>query len=114
MRGSVFQRCACRDPETKKFLHGRCPQLRKKGHGAWWFRYDAPGPDGKRRQPMVGPFTTNKAAESELAATLAKISSSGYVADRVLTVGDYLTAYIESKIDLKPSTLAANQAARVR
>jgi hypothetical protein len=107
----VFQRCACRDPQTKKFLHGKCPQLGKKGHGAWWFRYDAPGPDGKRRQPMVGPFPIKKAAEEELAATLARISGGSYAPDRSLTVSAYLTAYVEGKIDVKPSTQAASREA---
>ena len=60
MRGSVFLRCCCKD-SAGRFLHGRCPKLGKvKGHGAWWFRYSAPGPGGKRRQPMVGPFATRK------------------------------------------------------
>jgi hypothetical protein len=85
MRGSVIQRCACRDPETGKFLHGRCPKLGKaKGHGAWWFRYSAPGPGGKRRQPMIGPFATKREAEDALALTLASLAGGGPVQDRSL------------------------------
>jgi integrase len=96
-------RCACRDTDGK-FLHSRCPKLGKvKGHGAWWFRYSAPGPGGKRRQPMVGPFTTKKAAEEELTATLARLSG-GQAFDRSVLVRDYLTGYAESKIDVKPRT----------
>lgn len=107
MRGSVFLRCACRDPETGKFLHGRCPKLGKvKGHGAWWFRYSAPGSDGKRRQPMVGPFATKKAAEEELAATLARLRGGGQVFDRSLLVRDYLSAYAAGKVDVKARTQA--------
>lgn len=112
MRGSVFLRCACRDPQSKKFLHARCPKLGKvKGHGAWWFRFSAPGPDGKRRQPMVGPFPTKKIAQEELTATLARLGGGGQVQDRALTVGTYLTNYIDGKIDLKPRTLATNREA---
>jgi integrase len=105
VRGSVFQRCACREPGTGKFLHSRCPKLGKvKGHGAWWFRYSAPGPDGKRRQPMIGPFATRKAAEEELAATLARLGGGGQVQDRTLLVGAYLAAYAEGKIDVRART----------
>lgn len=111
MRGSVFLRCACRDPVTGKFLHARCPKLGKiKAHGAWWFRYSAPGPGGKRRQPMVGPFPTRKAAEEELTATLARLGG-GHVQDRALTVAAYLTSYIDGKIDLRPQTLATDREA---
>ena len=74
MRGSVYQRCFCRDPETRKPLGRKCPKLKAKGHAAWFFRYSAPrGPDEKRRQPEIGPFPTQKAAQEELAATLARI-----------------------------------------
>jgi Phage integrase family len=112
VRGSVFLRCACRDPETGKFLHSRCPKLGKaKGHGAWWFRYSAPGPGGKRRQPMVGPFPTKQAAEEELANTLSRLAGGGHVPDRSLTVRSYLTAYVAGKIDLKPRTMATSREA---
>jgi hypothetical protein len=49
MRGEPYRRCFCRDPVTRKPLGRKCPKLGKaKGHGAWFFRYDAPrGPDGK-------------------------------------------------------------------
>lgn len=105
MRGSVFQRCACREPGTGKFLHSRCPKLGKiKGHGAWWFRYGVTGLDGKRRQPMIGPFPTKKAAEEDLAATLARLAGGGQVQDRALLVGAYLTAYGAGKIDVKART----------
>lgn len=109
MRGSVYRRCFCRDPQTGRPFGKRCPKLGKvKGHGAWFFRYDAPrGPDGKRRQPEVGPFATQKAAEEEQAATLARLGGGGQVHDRALTVGAYLMVYAESKIDVKASTQAA-------
>jgi integrase len=112
VRGSVLLRCACRDPQTRKFLHGRCPKLGKvKGHGAWWFRYSAPGPGGKRRQPMVGPFTTRKDAEDALSVTLASLAQGGQVQDRSLLAGAYLTAYVAGKIDLKPRTQATSREA---
>jgi integrase len=107
MRGSVFAQCWCRDPETKRLLHRRCPKLGKKGHGSWWFRYDAPpGPGGKRRQPEVGPFPTKKAAEGALADELSTASHGGPALDRSLKVGPYLDAWVAGKVNLKPSSLA--------
>lgn len=105
----MYRRCFCRDPETGRALGRKCPKLGKaKGHGAWFFRYDAPrGPDGKRRQPEVGPFPTQKAAEEEQAATMARLGGGGQAQDRALRLGAYLDAYAEGKIDVKPRTQAA-------
>jgi integrase len=111
VRGSVYPRCFCRDPETNRPLGRKCPKLRAKGHAAgWFFRYDAPrGPDGKRRRPEVGPFPVQKAAEEELAATLARLGGGAQVPDRSLQTGAYLDAYIKGKLNLKPRTLASNR-----
>lgn len=103
MRGTVFRRCSCR--EGGKLLHGRCPDLAKPKHGAWWYRYDAPRVDGKRRQPMAGPFPTKKAAEEALSTTLAAIGAGGPAPDRALTVGAYLDAWVAGRLDLKPRSL---------
>jgi integrase len=107
MRGSVYPRCFCRDPNTQKPLGRKCPKLKAKGHAAgWFFRYDAPrGPDRKRRQPEVGPFPTQKAAEEELAATLARLGGGAQVPDRALTVGTFLDHWlVAKKLELKPRT----------
>jgi integrase len=107
MRGSVYQRCFCRDPKTQRPLGRKCPKLRSKGHTAgWFFRYDAPrGPDGKRRRPEAGPFRTQKAAEEELAATLARLGGGAQVPDRALTVAAWLDNWLAAKkLELKPRT----------
>jgi integrase len=111
MRGSVYARCFCRDPKTRKPLGRKCPKLRSKGHAAgWFFRYDAPrAPGEKRRQPEVGPFPTQKAAEEELAATLARLGGGAQVPDRSLLAGAYLDSYIAGKINLKPRTWATDK-----
>jgi len=111
VRGSVYQRCFCRDPATHRALGRKCPKLKAKGHAAgWFFRYDAPrGRDGKRRRPEVGPFSTQKAAQEELAATLARIVGGAHALDRSLTVGAYLDTYIAGKINLKPRTWATDK-----
>ena len=55
----------------------------------------------------MGPFPTQKAAEEELAATIARLSGGAQVQDRALRVGAYLDAYAAGKLDVKPSTLTA-------
>ena len=109
MKGTVYRQCWCRDPETGKKLHSKCPDLRKKGHGSWYYRYDAPVAEGeRRRQPVAGPFPTRKEAEEHLAATLARIGGGGTAADRTLKVGPYLDDYLASKINLKARSRATD------
>ena len=55
----------------------------------------------------MGPFPTQKVAEEEQAATLARLGGGGQVQDRALRVGAYLEAYAAGKIDVKPRTQAA-------
>jgi integrase len=106
VKGSVYQRCFCRDPETKKPLGRKCPKLKAKGHAQWFFRYSAPITEGgKRRQPEVGPFRTKAETEEELAATLARIGGGAAVMDRSLKVGQYLDTWLEGKrLKLKART----------
>jgi hypothetical protein len=106
MRGRVFKRCRCRDPETGKDLGTKCPLLKRKGHGTWWFRYDAPrGPDGQRRRPLIGPFATEKDAEDALAVELARTTGGGHVQDRSVLVSGYLDNWLAAKkLELKPRT----------
>ena len=104
MRGTVSRQCWCRDPETGKPLHGRCPKLAKKNHGKWYARYDSDGGNGKRRQPVLGPFSTRKEAEEELTAALARVGGGGLAPDRSLRVAAYLDSYLKGKRNLKPRT----------
>jgi integrase len=120
MKGSVYQRCSCRDPETKKTLGAKCPKLRdSRGranhkHGAWYFRYEAPAVPGepKRRRPEVGPFADRKTAEDELAATIVRLGGGAAVPDRGLLVRDYLANWLAGmKLKLKPLTYASYEEA---
>lgn len=112
MQGTVFKRCHCRDPHTRKPLHKKCPRLRSKGHGRWWFRYDAPrGADGKRRQPMIGPFDTKDQAEDALAVELARVAGGGPALDRTITLGTYLPRWLKAKANLSPDTYDSYQEA---
>jgi len=111
MRGAIYRQCWCRDPETGKPLRARCPKLKQKSHGRWYARYDADGGNGKRRQPVIGPFDTKKQAEEELNEVLARIGGGGSAPDRSLKVAAYLDAYMQGKRNLKDRTRATDQEA---
>ena len=107
MTGSVYQRCSCRDPETRRALGAKCPDLKKKGHAlGWFYRYDAPtAPGQKRRRPEVGPWETKKRAQEELSAELTRVGGGAPVTDRSLLVRDYLDTWLTAKkLRLKPRT----------
>lgn len=106
MKGSVYQRCFCRDPESRRPLGRRCPRLKSKGHAAWFFRYSAPtAPGEKRRRPEIGPFGTKKEADEELAAELARIGGGAQVTDRGLKAAAYFDQWLAAvKLRLKQST----------
>src|SRR5262249_30209900 len=76
------------------------------GRPASGYTFDAPrGPDGKRRQPEVGPFPTKQAAEEELTATLARLGGGAQVPDRALTIAAYLDNWLTAqKLQLKART----------
>ena len=57
MKGRVFKRCHCINPDTGRERGQTCPQLRRPtgtwraDHGSWSYRVDLPPhPDGRRRQ----------------------------------------------------------------
>ncbi len=99
-----YRACNCRGPDGK-LLGKRCPKLGTKGHGAWFARFEAPpGADGKRRQPRLGPFATEKEAKAGLVDVLGQ-AAHGLLADRKITVGSYLDGWLEDqRATLKPST----------
>lgn len=108
-KGTPFRRCGCKDPQTGKQFGRRCPRLSNKAHGSWWYRYEAPAtPSGSRRQPLIGPFRTQKAANESLTDVLARLGRNEHVeTDRQLTVAAYLDEWIISKINLTVSTRAS-------
>ncbi|WP_147944558.1 tyrosine-type recombinase/integrase [Microbispora sp. CSR-4] len=127
-----YKACSCRDPKTGRLLGNRCPEIKlvvqdKSGspkldrsgkpqerwnpkHGAWYARYEAPRTaDGKRRQPRVGPFDTEKECLAALAEAQGRVSRGEHIDDRNLKVSDYLTSYISGRQavedDLAKSTI---------
>ena len=126
-----YKACSCRDPETGRLLGNRCPEIKipvldrdgqpkldrdgkpqlrwNPKHGMWYARYEAPRTaDGKRRQPRVGPFATEKECLAALAEARGRVARGEHVDDRNLKVGDYLDTWLagrEAVEDLARSTL---------
>jgi integrase len=102
-----FKRCWCRD-DAGKLLGKKCPELSKRGHGKWYGRYEAPpGPDGKRRQPTIGPYDTEKECKNALADATAKTARTGRVQDTKITLGELLeTRYVQRMEEVKTGGLA--------
>lgn len=112
MNGTVFKRCHCCDPETKKELGNKCPELEKRGHGTWWARYSIPpGPDGKRRQPRLGPFPNESEAKKALRAALAELDQGVVVLDRSIRLDKYLPQWLKGKKGLSDRTRESYQEA---
>lgn len=102
-----YRNCNCRAPATTgpdgkrqpgKLLGSRCPDLGKKGHGAWFVRFEAPADaDGKRRQPRLGPFVTEREAKDALTGTLGDLRDGTHTDDRQTTLGEYLTRWLDKQ-----------------
>jgi integrase len=61
-------------------------------------RFEAPaGADGKRRQPRLGPFTTEKAAKDALVDVLGDVRSGTHTDDRRTTLAVYLPRWLEGQ-----------------
>ncbi|MET8063858.1 tyrosine-type recombinase/integrase [Micromonospora sp. NPDC005313] len=75
MRGSVFRRCACRDPETGKQYGQSCPKLNQRRHGTWGVRQELP-PDagGDRRTFRRSGYTSATEAQADLDAVRALLA----------------------------------------
>jgi integrase len=114
-----YKACSCRDPETKRLLGKKCPDLPKKGHGAWYARYEAPkSASGNRRQPRVGPFDTETECKKQLAKVLGTAANPKAHDERKTTLGQFLerrytwrTSEAETGDGLKKSTLDSEREA---
>jgi integrase len=102
-----YRLCSCRDPDTRKLLGKKCPKLGQKGHGAWYGRYEAPaGEDGKRRQPRVGPYRTEREARAALVDVVGEVQDGKHASDRNTKLSAYLNRWLAwHEAEVKPSTL---------
>ncbi|MEU0433732.1 site-specific integrase [Streptomyces sp. NPDC006290] len=114
-----YKACSCRDQETKRLLGKKCADLGKKGHGGWYARYEAPpSANGKRRQPRIGPFDTERECKQQLGKVLGTAANPKAHDERKTTLGQYLerrytwrTSEAETGEGLKKSTLDAEREA---
>lgn len=106
-RGSVFRRCSCRSGDGRE-LGRRCPRLASdRRHGTWTFSVELPvRANGKRRQVKRGGFPTRADAADALGRVLQEESRGvDTIAAGRLTVGEWLTAWLDGKADIRPTTL---------
>jgi integrase len=78
---------------------------------AWAFYVELPpGADGRRRQVTKGGFTGSRAAKTARDQVLADVRAGLSVDNRMLTVGEYLTSWLDAKVAaeaVRPKTEAA-------
>ena len=86
-RGSVYRRCGCRDKATGRLLGARCPGLRSREHGSWYFSADLPSAAGERHRARRGGFATQDAA----AAALEALASPTAGPQPGLSTGEWLS-----------------------
>jgi integrase len=105
VQGSVFRRCGCRDADGRR-LNKRCPKLARQKHGQWYARYDEPrAGDERRRQPMLGPFSTKDEAAARLGETIGKIYGGSYQpTDGTLTIGVDFDRWLDTRVGLARTT----------
>jgi integrase len=111
-QGSVYKRCGCVDPVTRRQLGRRCPRLAGGRHGSWYLDLGLPaGPDGRRCRIRRGGYPSRAAAT----AVLARLRGprQGDLGGRVLTVGDWLAHWLVSRRSPATSTMRG-YAAHVR
>jgi integrase len=103
-QGSVYKRCGCVDPVTRRQFAGRCPRLAGSRHGSWYLELELPaGPDSRRCRIRRGGYPSRAAAT----AVLARLRDPGHgdQGGGVLTVGDWLAHWLVSRAAPAASTV---------
>ena len=78
----------------------------------WYVRYEAPPVGGRRRQPRLGPYDTEREAARALTKALGEVHTGTHASDRKITVGAYLSRWLEDmRSELKPRTWASYEEA---
>ena len=99
-RGSVYRRCGCRDKATGRLLGARCPGLRSREHGSWYFSADLPSATGEPHRVRRGGFATQDAASAALEA----LASPAAGPEPELSTGEWLSRWLASRLSLRAST----------
>ena len=98
-----YRSCSCREPgepgKPGRLLGKSCPKLEANSrHGKWYVRFEAPpDPGGKRRQPRLGPYGSEKEAKDALTDALGDVRSGVLADDRQTTLAAYLARWLEGQ-----------------
>jgi integrase len=109
-RGAVYKRCPCRDGGGQRLKACR------KDHGTWWFKFET-APDaatGRRRQVSKGGFRTRVAAEMAMTQVQHELDHGIWVDDKSMTLGDWLTIWLEENATRRAVKTMANYRGHVR
>ena len=103
-QGSVYSWCGCRDQRSGRRLGSGCPRWGQPGHGSWYVSVELPaGPGGDRRRIRCGGFPDRAAAQAALDRLV--MPPPGGPADQLVTVGQWLGHWLESRTAPRFSTL---------
>ncbi len=103
MAVDVFNRCGCRDPESKKPLEKACSRLGERGHWTWYFECTVSTMVGRRERARRDGFPTKATA---IEARDVLLSRSREESTTVLwSVGKWLRFWLSTRTSIRPSTL---------
>lgn len=99
MSGSVFRRCACRDPKTGRQYGQACPKLTNKRHGLWTIRQELPAREnGDRRVFRRSGYASKTEGQADLDKLRALLSLPGEDdVEARLRIGDLLESVASKK-----------------
>ena len=104
-RGSVRQRCGCRDPQTGRQLGVFCPRLADPTHGSWSIDVTVPVAHGVAPPVRVrrGGYPNQTAAHDALGA-LTDRSRDGDAASAAWTLRRWLDHWLDTHPRVRPTT----------
>jgi hypothetical protein len=91
-RNHVYKRCSCRDLRTGRAVGVRCPRLRERGHGSWYFSVELPAAGLARVRR--GGFRSRVAAEQARDYLLGTDTDPDRCA---VTVGQWLDLWLQTR-----------------
>lgn len=90
LKGTVYKRCYCKDPDTGKPLNQNCPRLPLQRHGAWMLDARIDTTDKPRRRLKRGGYKTKAAAEKALGQIRDLVGLAGGDARMRGRIGDLI------------------------
>lgn len=104
VRGRVYKRCGCLNPDTRRGWGIHCPQLSRVGHGSWYLTVELPaGASGARRRLRRGGYRTRAEAHRALAGLRPPHPADPHRV--LLTTGQWLRHWLATRLRPRPATL---------